>query len=179
MKKILVRILPFLVFVFLSVFLWKGLYLNPREIPSTYVGKKIPKFSLPILAKNKHGVFQDKDLYGEVSLLNVWASWCMACKDEQVFLLKLADSGVKIYGLNYKDNFKNALDWLKTWGNPYILTGVDIDGLVALDLGVYGTPETFVIDKNGVVRYKYAGILNEKVWQEKFLPVLLKVKNNA
>lgn len=179
MKKILVRVLPFVVFASLSIFLWKGLYLNPREIPSTYVDKKIPKFSLPTLAQNKPSVFRDEDLYGEVSLLNVWASWCMACKDEQVFLLKLADSGIKIYGLNYKDDVANALDWLNTWGNPYTLIGTDINGLVALDLGVYGTPETFIIDENGVVRYRYAGILNEKIWQEKFLPVFLKVKNDA
>jgi cytochrome c biogenesis protein CcmG/thiol:disulfide interchange protein DsbE len=179
MKKIFFRILPFLIFVSLSIFLWKGLNLNPREIPSAYIDKKIPKFSLPLLIKDQKGVFKDSIFFGEVSLLNVWASWCMACKDEQVFLLKLADSGIKIYGLNYKDDIEKALDWLKTWGNPYKSIGADSNGIVALNLGVYGTPETFIIDKNGVIRYRYAGILNEKIWQEKFLPVLSKVKKDV
>ena len=169
MKKILFRALPLVVFAILAVFLWKGLYLNPREIPSSYIGKKLPEFSLQTL--NQSGVFRNSDLHGEVSLLNVWASWCMACKDEQAFLLKLADTGIKIYGLNYKDDTNTALEWLATWGNPYTIVAADINGLVAFDLGVYGAPETFLIDKQGIIRYRYAGILNEEVWQEKFLPV--------
>ncbi len=175
MKKLLIRALPLLVFGVLFGFLWKGLYLNPREIPSSYVGKKIPEFSLPALPNDKQEVFSDKDLYGKVSLLNVWSSWCMACKDEQAFLLKLADSGVQIYGLNYKDNTSSAVAWLATWGNPYKLVAEDKNGRVAFDLGIYGSPETFIIDKQGIIRYRHAGILNEKTWQDKFLPIISKL----
>lgn len=176
MSKIVLRALPFLVFFVLVVFLWRGLFLDPREIPSSYLGKQIPKFSLSTL--NRKRVFKDTDLYGKISLLNVWASWCMACKEEQVFLLKLADSGIKIYGLNYKDNSQNALNWLATWGNPYDIVAVDVNGTVAFDLGVYGAPETFLIDKHGIIRYRYAGILDEKIWQEKFLPIIDNELNN-
>lgn len=175
MKKLIFNYLPLFIFVIICVFLWLGLSLNPREIPSSFVGKKLPEFNMPLL--DKQGVFSDKDLSGNVSILNVFASWCSACKDEQVFLLKLANSGIKIFGINYKDNTHNAISWLETWGNPYIAIGTDVNGLVALDLGIYGTPETFLIDKNGVIKYRYAGILNQQVWREKFMPILREEEN--
>lgn len=174
MNKLILRSLPLCVFIGLSIFLWKGLYSNPRDIPSSFIGKKIPKFNLPTINSTSN-VLKDNDFIGHISLLNVWASWCMACKEEQAFLLNLAGNGIKIYGLNYKDNPSEALNWLQTWGNPYQIIGVDKSGVFALDLGIYGSPETFLIDKRGIIRFRYAGILTQEIWQKKFLPIILEL----
>ena len=107
---------------------------------------------------------------GKPAILHVWASWCATCAEEQVFLLSLAQSGVRIYGLNYKDEVNNAQQWLETWGNPYYMSGRDEDGRVAIDLGVYGTPETFLIDAKGVIRYRHVGALNQTVWDRVVQP---------
>lgn len=171
MKRISLSVLPLLIFLSLALFLWKGLSLKPQEIPSAQVGHKVPELSLPLLNKPQQN-FTNNLFNDQVTLLNVWSSWCMSCKDEQSFLLKLAQQGIKIYGLNYKDETNRALSWLKVWGNPYQIIAEDQNGRAALDLGVYGSPETFIIDKNAVIRYRHAGILNQQVWEDKFLPII-------
>ena len=158
-------------FGILVIFFWRGLSLDPHHLPSAQLGKVLPEFSLNVLdtfASDQK--FSPQTMRGKPVVLHVWASWCAACAEEQVFLLKLAQSGVPIYGLNYKDDADEARRWLKTWGNPYLLSGRDADGHVAIDLGVYGTPETFLIDADGVIRYRHVGALNQDVWTRIVLP---------
>lgn len=171
MRKIGWRIVPIILFVLLSIFLWRGLSLNPRDLPSVQLGKSLPDFTLPQL-QNPNLFFSSEQIREQVVLLNVWASWCAACTDEQVFMLQLAREGVPIYGLNYKDRAEDALQWLAQWGNPYKLVVQDRDGNVAIDLGVYGAPETFVIDKKGIIRYRHAGIMNQELWQKEIKPLM-------
>ncbi len=165
------RLIPVLIFLILAIFLWRGLSLEPHLLPSVQVGKTVPIFDLPNIDITQPR-FISNEIKGQFTLLNVWASWCQACSEEQVFLLKLSREGFPIYGLNYKDNPQKALTWVNTWGNPYKLIGSDPDGKVAMNLGVYGTPETFLLDKDGVIRYRYAGILNERVWNQEFVPII-------
>lgn len=175
MKSSYLRLLPFLLFVALGIFFLRGLSLNPQHLPSVKIGKSLPNFTLPILNDSSKQLTAN-NLRGQMVLLNVWASWCEACREEQLFLMQLAHQGVVIYGLNYKDKVQNALSWLTEWGNPYTMIGSDIHGQVAIDLGVYGAPETFLIDKNGVIQYRHAGIMTERVWQQEFLP---RMSNNG
>ena len=163
------RLIPLIVFTLLLGFFWHALSLDPRKLPSTQLDKPLPSFRLSTLGDNQL-VLTDKSLKGQVSLLNVWASWCEACTEEQVFLMELARTGVVIYGLNYKDRHEAAIEWLGVWGNPYRLVGQDIHGHVGMDLGVYGTPETFLIDNAGIVRYRHVGILTANDWKRDFLP---------
>lgn len=165
----MMRFWPFIVFIVLVVFLGRGLHLDPQHLPSTRIGRPLPAFHLPSLDQQTPG-FTNTDLRGKKSLLNVWASWCHACEEEQVFLLQLARAGVPIYGLSYKDDPQHARQWLKTWGNPYIAIGQDRAGRLAIDLGVYGTPETFLVDEQGIIQYRHVGVLTESVWQNEFLP---------
>jgi len=168
MKKRVWRLLPLMVFTLLVIFLWRGLSLEPQHLPSTQIGHSLPEFQLPQLG-TEH-VFSTQTVTGKVALLNVWASWCEACIEEQVFLMQLAQQGVLIYGLNYKDDTADATRWLKEWGNPYQAIGEDHRGKVAIDLGVYGAPETFLLDSHGIIRYRHVGILDAKSWQQEFLP---------
>lgn len=161
---------PLVLFVILVSFFWVGLSRNPQWLPSSKINHTVPAFVLPSLIKANQSTLTSNDLKGKVSLLNVWASWCPACQEEQIFLMQLAREGMPIFGLNYKDTSKDAKQWLREWGNPYQVIGVDRDGKVAIDLGVYGAPETFLIDKTGVIRYRHAGILDETVWLNDFLP---------
>ena len=157
-------------------FLAVGLTLNPREIPSPLVGKAAPAFSLPQLHEQDK-VFSQKDLEGQVWLLNFWASWCSGCKTEHSVLMQIAKSGeVPIYGVDYKDQRDEATAWLDRWGNPYPIVGVDLAGRVGIDYGVYGVPETYVIDKQGVIRYKQIGPVDEEVWAQKILPLVKELK---
>lgn len=169
MKRSMLRMTPFIVFIGLALFFWRGLSLDPHDLPSTRIDKVLPTFNLPPL-EDKQPSFSSTTLRGQVSLLNVWASWCMACMDEQPFLMKLANQGVLIYGLNYKDKIPDARDWLANWGNPYRLVGADTSGRTAIELGVYGAPETFIVDKKGMIRFRYVGILDAKVWEAVFVP---------
>ncbi|WP_392536831.1 DsbE family thiol:disulfide interchange protein [Legionella sp. 227] len=175
MKKIGWKLVPITLFLLLCVFLWRGLSLNPHELPSVQLGKSLPPFSLPQL-NDPNSFFDSKQLRGQVVLLNVWASWCAACVDEQVLMLQLAREGIPIYGLNYKDQSVNALRWLEQWGNPYKLVIEDRDGKVAIDLGVYGAPETFVIDKQGIIRYRHVGIMTQKVWLKEISPLIKRLE---
>ncbi|CZG42974.1 TPA: DsbE family thiol:disulfide interchange protein [Legionella pneumophila] len=171
MKKIGWRVIPVAIFCLLCFFLWRGLSLDPHHLPSARIGKPLPDFALPEL-QNPDSTFSAINFHNQVVLLNVWASWCEACVEEQVFMLQLAREGVPIYGLNYKDNPEHARAWLAQWGNPYRLIGQDSEGKVAIDLGVYGAPETFVIDKKGIVRYRHVGIMNQKTWLTDILPLM-------
>ncbi|KTD06725.1 DsbE family thiol:disulfide interchange protein [Legionella jamestowniensis] len=171
------RLIPLFFFVLLVLFLWRGLSLEPQTLPSAKINQALPAFQLTSLGSGHP--FTPKILQGQVSLLNVWASWCSACIEEQVFLMQLSREGVPIYGLNYKDDTQNATQWLKEWGNPYRAIGEDHDGSVAIDLGVYGAPETFLIDKKGVIRFRHVGILNDTSWNTEFLPRMKLLQEEA
>lgn len=169
MKRFL---LPLGIFAVVVGFLGIGLTLNPREVPSPLIGKPAPEFSLPQLHEPQQ-MFSPKDLTGKVWLLNVWASWCGGCKEEHPVLMQLAASGeVPIYGMDYKDRREEALTWLRQWGNPYPVIAVDESGRVGINYGVYGVPETYVIDKSGVIRYKQIGPLDQDTVQRKVLPLV-------
>lgn len=170
MIRKLLFFLPLVVVLGLGALLWRGLSIDPKELPSALVGKPVPNFELPWI--ERPGENLDQEIFqGEVSLLNVWATWCPACKDEHPFLMELADRGVRIIGLDYKDDLNAAKKWLRDLGNPYQATIFDQEGRLGLDLGVYGAPETFLIDQEGIVRLRHAGVVDETVWREKFLPL--------
>ncbi len=173
-------ILPLFGFALLAFFLFKGLSLNPREIPSALLDKPVPQFSLPQLGE-ANSTLTPANWQGKVWMLNVWASWCVSCKDEHPLFVELAKRGElkSFVGLNYKDAQPAAQKWLNDLGNPYTVSIVDADGRVGMDLGVYGVPETFVMDKKGIVRYKHVGPINERAWQEKIKPLLTKLEAEA
>jgi cytochrome c biogenesis protein CcmG/thiol:disulfide interchange protein DsbE len=165
-------LIPLGVFAVLVVFLAIGLFRDPREVPSPLIDKPAPPFSLAQLHQSSP-VMTPADLKGRVWLLNVWASWCVSCRQEHPLLVELGKSGVvPIYGLNYKDQRDAALKWLDEFGNPYQASLVDADGRVGIDYGVYGVPETFVIDRNGVIRYKQIGPITPAALRDKILPLV-------
>ncbi len=170
-------LLPLSIFIVVVGFLGVGLKLNPREIPSPLVGKAAPDFSQPHLADPEQ-VFAPADLKGKVWLLNFWASWCSGCKTEHPVLMELAKSGeVPIYGMDYKDQRDEALTWLRRWGNPYPVVGVDEAGRVGINYGVYGVPETYVIDKQGMIRYKQIGPLDSETVANKIIPLVKQLES--
>lgn len=159
--------IPLAVFIVLGIFLWRGLSIDPTELPSALAENKrpIPTFELPSLT-DPGQMLSNEDLKGEVALLNVWATWCPTCKEEHGFLNRLArDEGVIIYGINYKDEPGKAREWLRRYLDPYRKVILDQDGSLGLDLGVYGAPETYVLDTEGRVRYRHAGAVDAAVWQ--------------
>jgi len=165
-------VLPLVIFVVLVVFLAIGLGHDPHEVPSPLINKPAPAFQLPQLHEPTK-TFSAQEMKGKVWLLNVWASWCISCREEHPVLLELARAGaVPIYGLNYKDKREDAIEWLNDLGNPYLLSAADIDGRVGIDYGVYGAPETYLIDRDGVIRYKHIGPLSPDVLQGKILPLV-------
>jgi cytochrome c biogenesis protein CcmG/thiol:disulfide interchange protein DsbE len=165
-------LIPLAVFVVLVGFLVVGLGLKPREVPSPLVGKPAPEFQLHQLHDSEKTLTSKENL-GKVWLLNVWASWCVSCREEHPLLVELAKSGiVPVYGLNYKDQRDDALRWLRQFGDPYTISIVDPEGRTGLDYGVYGVPETYVIDKNGVIRYKQIGPVTVDALQTKILPLV-------
>ena len=172
-------LIPLVVFVVMVVFLGVGLTLNPREVPSPLINKPAPAFQLPQLhAPDK--TFAQKDMLGKVWMLNVWASWCVACREEHPHLVELARSGVvPIYGLNYKDERADGIAWLARFGNPYQLSAYDRDGRIGIDYGVYGVPETYLIDKAGVIRYKRIGIVSPEIVRDKILPLVRELNGNG
>ena len=160
------------IFVALVALLAAGLTLNPREVPSPLVGKAAPPFELPLL-REPDKRFASKEQLGNVWLLNVWASWCVSCRDEHPVLLELAKSGaVPLYGLNYKDKREDGLRWLAAYGDPYRLSVIDAEGRIGMDYGVYGVPETYVIDKRGFIRYKQIGPVTRDILAKKILPLV-------
>lgn len=164
-------LLPFLGFVVLLGFLGKGLFLNPKEIPSPLVGKPAPSFTAPVLG-DATKTFSSEDMKGKVWMLNMWASWCAACRDEHPLLVEMLAHDLPLYGLAYKDIDEDALAVLKEMGNPYVVTATDADGRIGIDYGVYGVPETYVIDKAGIIRYKQIGPITPVDLREKILPLL-------
>lgn len=169
-KSSMYRIIPLIAFILLLVLLTRGLFLQPQVVPSVKLDKTVPKFELPNLADGK--LINHSILKGEWTILNVWASWCEACAVEHPFLIQLKKKGHKLIGLNYKDNEEHANTWLANYGNPYRDVLVDKLGDVAIDFGVYGSPETFLIDKDGIIRCRHVGILTKKVWEQSFLPLI-------
>jgi len=168
-KKLLI---PLAVFLVLCGFLFVGLFLNPREVPSPLIDKPAPPFSLKQLHRPDQQLGLE-DMKGKVWLLNVWASWCVACREEHPLLVEFSKQGiVPIVGLNYKDEPAAGMRWLQELGNPYTVSVVDRDGRVGIDYGVYGVPETFVIDKQGVIRYKQIGPVTVEVLEKKILPLV-------
>ena len=168
-------VIPLAVFAILVGFLFVGLGLKPSEVPSPLIDKPAPAFELTQLHEpgERFGV---ADMKGKVWLLNVWASWCVSCREEHPLLMELAKaSGVPIVGLNYKDQRENAVQWLARFGNPYALSVVDAEGRTGIDFGVYGVPETFLIDRDGVIRYKQIGPLTREAWQQHILPLVKKL----
>lgn len=164
--------LPLAAFAALAVLLGVGLRLNPREVPTPFIGKAAPAFLLPMLTDPQRRL-APADLKGQVWLLNVWASWCAPCRQEHPLLVELAnEQAVPFYGLNYKDDPRNAQEWLRQLGDPYAASLSDADGRVGIDYGVYGVPETFVIDRQGIVRLKHIGPITRQVWLREFAPLL-------
>ncbi len=173
------RFLVPLGFIVLVVFLGIGLTLDPKEIPSPFINKPAPAFSLPSL-QNAEIKIQPEDYKGQVWLLNVWATWCVACRAEHQTLVEISRQNVvPIIGLNYKDESALAIRWLQQLGNPYKTVAVDADGRVAIDYGVYGAPETFIIDKKGIIRYKHIGPITPQAWQQKILPLVQQLNGEA
>ncbi len=170
--KSLKFIIPLALFAVLAIFLWRGLSLNPREVPSPLIGKPAPAFALPKLGEPGTTIKRE-DLLGKVWVLNVWASWCAPCRVEHPMVIGFAQrTGTPVYGLNYKDQTGAASSWLAQLGNPYAATLVDADGKAGIDWGVYGVPETFVIDKTGIIRYKHIGPLTEEAVRTKLEPLV-------
>jgi len=172
MKRVALFLIPLVGFVLLALFLLRGLWLNPREVPSPLIGKPAPQFALPRLAGDP-APFASKDLLGQVWVFNVWASWCTPCRVEHPLWNQFAKQKlVPLVGLNYKDAPDAAKRWLAELGDPYQLIVVDNDGRVGIDYGVYGVPETFVIDKKGVIRHKHIGPVNAEAMEKKIVPLV-------
>lgn len=170
---------PLVIFIVIAIFLWQGLSLNPREVPSPFIDKPAPDFSLKQL-HNPGSTFSNKDMLGKVWMLNVWASWCVACRAEHPLLVQLSQANIiPIYGLNYKDAPKDAQRWLQQHGNPYVLSAADLEGKVGIDYGVYGVPETFVIDKKGIIRHKVIGPVTVPELEDVVLPLVKKLEAEA
>jgi cytochrome c biogenesis protein CcmG/thiol:disulfide interchange protein DsbE len=165
-------VVPLVLFLGLAVFFAIGLTRDPRVIPSPFIGKAAPAFRLEQLA-DAGAAFTPEQMKGKVWLLNVWASWCVACRVEHPLLVELSKQKlVPIVGLNYKDKRDDGLQWLRRHGDPYSLSAFDVEGKVGIDYGVYGVPETFVIDKQGLIRYKQIGPITPEALEKKILPLL-------
>lgn len=164
--------LPLGVFAVLVLLLGVGLSLDPREVPSPLINKPAPPFQLPLLHQPEKS-FSPREMQGKVWVLNVWASWCAACREEHPVLADFARSGpTPLYGLNYKDQRSDAIAWLRRFGDPYVASLVDADGRIGIDYGVYGVPETYVIDKQGVIRYKRIGPVTPEILKQKIVPLI-------
>ena len=169
MKRFLI---PLAAFCVLVIFLAIGLTRDPRDVPSPLKDKPAPAFRLPQLAAAEKS-FSPEDMKGKVWLFNVWASWCVSCRQEHPLLVAFAKEGkVPVVGLNYKDQIPDAKNWLAKFGDPYVLSAVDADGRVGIDYGVYGVPETYVIDKAGMIRMKHTGPITAESLRQQILPLV-------
>lgn len=169
---------PLILVLFLLFFLWQGLARDPMQIPSPLINKSIPPF-VAVSLENSSKNLTEKIFLGQFSLLVVWSSWCVSCQAEQHFLLTLKkDTPLKLIGLDYRDDFSAANMWLKRYGNPFNNIIFDGKGLLGIDLGVYGVPESFLIDTKGIIRYKHIGPLNKVIWDKEVIPLLKRYGKN-
>ncbi|ACV26404.1 DsbE family thiol:disulfide interchange protein [Kangiella koreensis] len=169
-KKILITSIPIIIFTALVIVFWFSLGSDPTELPSQRIGKQVPEFRLSNL-HNPEEAFTNKDLPNKPFLLNVWATWCVSCHVEHPYLVKFANQyPIPIIGLNYKDVRVDALQYLQKGGDPYLFSIADEDGTMGIDLGVYGAPETFIVDGDGVIHHRYVGVIDERVWNTVILP---------
>ena len=172
-------LLPLGIFIVVTLILWRGLSLHPNTVPSPLINKPAPKFVLPVLL-GPTAELTDQELQGHISLVNVWATWCYACALEHDFLIELSkNKDFVLYGLNYKDDPVAAKKWLQEHGNPYYRVMVDTSGDAAINWGVYGSPETFIVDKHGIIRHKQIGPITPEVWEQELKPVIDKLRNEA
>jgi cytochrome c biogenesis protein CcmG, thiol:disulfide interchange protein DsbE len=163
-------VLPLVAFFALVGLLWVGLSLDPRALPSPLIGREAPSFDLPEL-RDPNTRFASADMLGKPALINVWASWCVTCRQEHPMLAELGRLGVPVYGLNYKDTRADALRFLARYGDPYEAIGFDESGLVGIDWGVYATPESFLMDRHGMIRFKHIGMITPEIIQTRILPL--------
>lgn len=163
----IILFVPLSVFLVITILLWSSLEREPGNLPSALIGRPFPEFSLTKL-RAQDQYLSERDLSGAKALVNVWGTWCYACKLEHPYLQKLSSEGVKIIGLNYKDNREAAIEWLEKLGDPYSVTIFDKEGSLGLDIGVYGAPETYLIDAQGIILHRRVGILDQKVWEKEF-----------
>jgi cytochrome c biogenesis protein CcmG/thiol:disulfide interchange protein DsbE len=169
-------LIPLGLFLLLAVFLYHGLFLNPRDLDSTLLDKPAPAFQLAKV-KQPEQQFSSEDLKGQVTMLNVWASWCVSCRQEHPLFMELAQrQTVPIYGLNWKDQLPDAQAWLQQFGDPYLASAFDTTGRTGIDYGVTGTPETFIVDKQGRIRYKYTGPITWDAFEKKLFPLIEKLR---
>lgn len=169
--------LPLGIFLALALLLARGLQLDPKALPSALIDRPLPEFSLPVLGADQ--IVERSEVIGEVALFNVWATWCISCRVEHPYLGQLASQGLPIYGINYKDDDADAMKWLQQLGDPYRLSIVDAQGSLGLDLGVYGAPETYVVDREGVIRYRHVGVIDERVWSEILEPIVTELRGGG
>lgn len=172
-------LIPLVLFLVLSLLFYRALFQeNKTDIPSALINKPLPEFRLSTVL-NPGRIVTEKDIQGQVFLLNIWGSWCVACRVEHPYLMELAEQGVTIYGVNYKDGQDDARQWLKRMDDPYVLSVADKEGRLGIDLGVYGAPETFLIDHEGRIRYKHIGVVDERVWREELQPRYRELQKGA
>jgi cytochrome c biogenesis protein CcmG, thiol:disulfide interchange protein DsbE len=165
-------IIPFIILFIIICFLWQGLEKDPNLLPSPLINQAIPEFSANDLLKH-HALLRKKIFLQHWTLLVVWSSWCSTCTEEQSFLLSLRKNHtISIYGLNYRDKLDRAKQWLRQYGNPFQKVIFDPEGLLAIDLGVYGVPESYLIDPKGIIRYKQVGLLNSMIWIQNLAPFI-------
>ncbi len=163
-------LLPLIAVVVLIPILILGLNTDPRKLPSPYIGKPAPQFELPGL-KDPSIIVSTASLEGRMTLVNIWATWCVGCRAEHQYLMQLAEQGtISIYGINWRDSREQALSWLEQLGDPYVVSGFDADARVGIDWGAYGAPESFLVSPQGIVLYRYAGPLDQAIWEREFLP---------
>jgi len=172
----LVYVFPLLLVVALGVAFYFQLGTDTQKLPSALIDKPLPDFSLPPI-EGQGVALASTDLKGKVVLLNVWASWCPPCRIEHPILMSIAAGGTPIYGVNYKDKPEDAKRFLAQLGNPFVAVGADREGKLAIDLGVYGYPETFIVDANGIIRYRHAGPINKTDWELTFLPIVKRLQS--
>jgi len=172
MLKLCIRYFPVAIFLFLAFLLWRGLSLDPRILPSTHMNRPMPNFVMPDLL-HPHQSLSNKSVPKQWAVITFWASWCGACADEQPALLVIShSSSVKWIGINYKDTPSDAINWLKKHGNPFYKIGFDEKGAIGIDWGVYGTPEHYLVDSQGIIRDRYLGPMTESFWEKHWKPIV-------
>lgn len=177
MSRSLKFLVPLALFMALVVLLFYGLGTDPRKVPSPLVGKPVPEFTLPVLGDPNRTVSHE-DLRGKISLVNVWASWCVSCRAEHAELMRLSreEQDMQIFGLNWKDEATDAIRMLRMTGDPYVVSAFDPENRVGIHWGVYGAPETFVVDRAGIIRHKHIGPIDRRVWEETLRPLVQEIK---